>query len=111
MAETLTGTWLPHPGNPVRRWNHARCAGRILVHRGIPYRFAQEQRRYGAGVHAFRIDTLTPTTYRETAIAGNPLLKPSGTGWNAEAMHHIDILAEPDDTFFAVYDGEGLIHH
>ena len=111
MADTLAGPWTAHPQSPVRHRNHARCAGRILVHEGTPYRFAQEQRRYGAGLHAFRIDTLTPTTYRETAVPGNPLLEPSGTGWNAEAMHHIDILREADGGFFAVYDGEGLIRH
>lgn len=109
VAEALTGPWRPHPRSPVRRRNYARCAGRILVHGGVPYRFAQEQRRYGAGVHAFRIDSLTPTAFKETPIDGNPLLapSPSGSGWNAEAMHHLDVLKESDGTFFAVYDGEG----
>ena len=107
-ADQVEGPWQRHPASPVRRGNHARCAGRIIEHEGRLVRFAQEQAGgYGGGVHAYLIDELTPTHYRETPHPTNPILAPGGSGWTATGMHHIDVHPHPDGGYVAVYDGEG----
>ena len=49
--------------------------------------------------------TMTPLWYAETPLAPDPLLEPSGTGWNARCMHHIDPHRLPDGTLVAFVDG------
>jgi len=110
VARELTGPWTLHPKSPLRRWNYARGAGRIIEHRGDLYRFGQEQAKgYGHGVHAFRILELSDGDYREEPLAANPLLAPVGDGWACAAMHHIDVLKLGDEEYFAVFDGQGRI--
>ena len=110
VSEALTGPWSPHPRSPVRRWNCARCAGRIIEHEGALYRLGQEQARgYGAGVHGFRILELNETDYREEPLAGNPLLVPGGDGWNCAAVHHLDVLNLGGGQYLAVFDGQGRL--
>lgn len=107
VAERLCGPWRPHPQSPVRRGNYSRCAGRILRYQGRLFRFAQEQRAYGAAVHVFCVETLTPRRFRESRCRAGPLLEAGAAAWCATGMHHIDILPRADGTFLAAYDGEG----
>lgn len=105
-ADSLTGEWQPHPKNPIRRGNFSRCAGRILKLNDKLYRLAQDQRGYGAGVYAFEVQTLSPTSYSETpAKEYNPILKPGSANWCETGMHHLDLITTKNG-YFAVFDGE-----
>ncbi len=107
IADQLEGPWRPHPANPVRRGNFSRCGGRIIQHDGKHYRLAQDQRGYGAGLHAFEIITLTPTHYKELpAKTLNPILLPGSADWTETGMHHLDVIQTAPDRYFGVFDGE-----
>lgn len=86
------GPWRAHPQTPVR---HDRGAARPAgpVHRGRDgqlYRPAQDCRaRYGAAVVIHRIDELTPTTFRETAVRRLDPVAP----W-AEGLHTVCALGD-----------------
>lgn len=107
-ADNLTGPWSEHPSSPVvegDRWK-ARPAGRVIEVDGALYRFAQQcEPNYGTLVRAFEIVELTPGSYREREITESPVLKPSGEGWNATGMHHIDAQQLEDGSWIAVVDG------
>jgi hypothetical protein len=70
-APTPFGPWTPHRRNPVKSdVRSARPAGRPYRHNGAWYRPAQNcSVRYGYGLSINRIDTLTPTEYREVEVA------------------------------------------
>lgn len=70
-APTLLGPWTPHVLNPVAVDVHgARPAGRVFAHGGRYYRPVQDGAPYyGRAMTLRRIDTLTPTSFAETAVA------------------------------------------
>jgi hypothetical protein len=65
------GPWTPHRYNPVRvDARGARPAGRLFRKNGILYRPGQDcAPRYGSATIVHRIDEITPTSYRETAVS------------------------------------------
>lgn len=70
-ATTLDGEWTPHPRNPVvSDVRCARPAGRVSCSSdGRILRPAQDcSSRYGGAIVICRVDVLTTTDYRETAI-------------------------------------------
>ncbi|MEM8993359.1 MAG: hypothetical protein AAGF23_01080 [Acidobacteriota bacterium] len=104
----LMGPWRPHAENPLIASNarKARPGGRVVEHRGRLLRFAQVcQPSYGTAVRAFEIETLNPREYREREVQAEPLLGPSGRGWNAGGMHHIDAQIDPAGGVIAAVDG------
>mgnify|MGYP006280126069 CR=1 FL=1 len=108
-ADTITGPWHEHPQSPVvtddPEW--ARPAGRVVLVDGVLTRFAQDcTGLYGASVRAARITTLTVDTYAETRVPGPPVVSGSGSGWNAQRMHHVDAHQQPDGTWRAAVDGD-----
>jgi hypothetical protein len=107
FSESLTGPYREHPSSPITSDDTcARPAGRIVLLDGAPLRFAQVGRpSYGSAVRAFRITELTPSSYREEEVAPSPILTASGSGWNAEGMHHIDAHRLEDGTWIAAVDG------
>jgi hypothetical protein len=105
-ASDLRGPWLPHESSPVVR-SDSRPGGRVTLWDARIIRYAQRGvPTYGSAVHAFEIDELTPTRYREHAIADAPVLAASGQGWNAHGMHHIDPCPNADGTWIAYVDGK-----
>ena len=107
-AEQLTGPWHKHPRNPIVRADRrrARPAGRILIRGNHLIRFAQDcVPRYGSRVRAFDILELTTTSYTEVENSASPVLQPSGCGWNASCMHHVDAQQQPDSSWLACVDG------
>lgn len=108
FAEHLTGPWREHPQSPLVKADvtRARPAGRILALNGKLVRFAQVcVPRYGSRVRAFDILELTTSSYAEVENAANPVLQPSGSGWNASCMHHVDAHQQPDGSWIACVDG------
>jgi hypothetical protein len=108
-SDELTGPYREHPSSPVVTDDTcARPAGRVVIHDGSPLRFAQVGRpAYGTAVRAFRITGLTPDTYHEEEAASAPILSPTGSGWNANGMHHVDTQRLEDGTWIAAVDGRG----
>jgi len=107
-ASELLGPWLEHPRSPLIQNDprRARPAGRILKFDNKLFRFAQDcVPHYGSSVRTFEILELTPTSYAEVEIGDGPVLRASGSGWNASGMHHIDAQQQPDGNWLACVDG------
>ena len=91
-AQDFTGPWTEHPLSPVVKKNR-----HTAWPAGIPFMLDGEVSRlgmdivptYGYQVHAFKIIGLSTKTYVEKMI-DTVLVKASGQGWNADAMHHVD---------------------
>ena len=69
-SRALDGEWRPHPANPITRdAAGARPAGRLFQRAGALIRPGQDcSRRYGEAVVLHRVDVLSTTEYRETAV-------------------------------------------
>ena len=108
-AAELKGQWTEHPLSPIvpKDLNTARPGGRPFVIDGALYRLGQDcYPTYGNQVHAFQITQISPTTYAEKMI-DTPLVKASSQGWNAEAMHHVDVQQIGKDKWLAAVDALG----
>jgi hypothetical protein len=109
QSRTLFGPWTEHPASPIveRDARLARPAGRVIATReGRILRFAQDcSSSYGASVRALEITRLTPSSYAETQIAGDPILEGSGTGWNGQSMHQVDPHELTEGGWIACVDG------
>ena len=109
FADSLTGPWKEHPQSPVVANNGhiARPAGRVIVRGDHLIRFAQDcDPAYGIRVFAFRITRLSTEEYQEVPVNDEPVIGPTGKGWNADRMHHVDAHLLPDGkTWRAYVDG------
>ncbi len=107
-AKSLLGRWQMHPKNPIVKSDprYARPAGRIIVHEGKLYRFAQDcSKIYGGQVFAFEIEEISETEYKEKLVSPSPIIKGTGMGWNARGMHHIDLREMEPRRWVAAVDG------
>jgi hypothetical protein len=107
-SDDLRGPWHEHAMSPVIVGNGhiARPAGRVLVHENRIFRYAQDcDPTYGTHVRAFEITDLLPHTYKEKQLFDRPILGPSGHGWNACGMHHVDPHLMNDGRWIACVDG------
>ena len=107
-ADELTGPWKEHSMSPVVNGDghFARPAGRVLVEDNRIIRFAQDcEPVYGTRVYAFDISELSERSYTEKLCSDLPILEPSGTGWNACGMHHLDPHMVNDHSWIACVDG------
>jgi hypothetical protein len=112
FSEELTGPWREHPRSPLigADMRRARPAGRVLTLNDKLIRFAQDcVPRYGSRVRAFDIFELTTTSYAEVENPRSPVLQPTGSGWNAHGMHHVDAHQQPDGSWLACVDGFNVI--
>jgi hypothetical protein len=109
VSDELPGTYREHPSSPiVVDDTGARPAGRVVIHNGMPLRFAQVGRpSYGTAVRAFRITKLTTSSYREEEVTAAPLFGPGAADWNANGMHHVDAHLLDDGTWIGAVDGRG----
>ena len=107
-ADRLAGPWRPHLANPVLRHDRraARPAGRVIRYQDALIRFSQDYTAYyGRQVRAFRIGELSTECYSERELVEMDGLGPSGQGWNATGMHHINIHELAPDSWIACVDG------
>jgi hypothetical protein len=112
-ADMLLGPWQAHPQNPLIQADahRARPGGRVTVLGDRIIRYAQDDAPfYGKQVRAFEIMTLTTTRYAEREVPESPVLQPSGAGWNAKGMHHIDPHRLDDTHWLASVDGHYEAH-
>ena len=107
-SDSLTSDWVEHPSSPIVANDNstARPAGRnIFYGNSVILRFAQKDDiSYGQAVRAFQVDTLTKTSYAEHEVSESPLIAASGSGWNADGMHHVDAWWV-GDRWLAAVDG------
>ena len=104
----LMGPWRPHARNPLISSDprRARPGGRVIEFQDRLFRFAQVREPfYGTAVRAFEITTLNSQEYGEGEALEGPLLGPSGQGWNAGGMHHIDAQVDESGAIIAAVDG------
>jgi len=109
-ADNLTGPWYEHSQSPIVKGdkNIARPGGRVLVYDDSIFRYTQDgDPTYGNQIWAFEITELTPTSYKEEKVSEAPILKASGAGWNAKAMHNIDPHQLEENKWIASVDGHG----
>jgi len=107
-AQDLVGPWIEHPQSPIIEGNPhtARPGGRVLVLGDRIVRYAQDcYPMYGTQIRAFEIIELTTTGYCEREACEHPILIPSGNGWNALGMHHVDPHQMDDGRWLACVDG------
>jgi hypothetical protein len=102
-AEAPAGPWRPHRLWPVKLdIRSSRPAGGVFRIGGALFRPAQDcARSYGAGVTINRVDELTPSRFRETAIA---TLRPDPSGPFPDGIHTFT----PDEGF-AWVDGKRYV--
>jgi hypothetical protein len=101
-SDSLMGPWQPHVGNPVKcDVRSARPAGTPFLKDQLLYRPAQDcSERYGGGIAINRVETLTPTAFRETVVArlaadpGGPF--PHGTHTLSAAGRYVFIDGRKD---------------
>ena len=110
-ADSLTGPWQEHPLSPIVTENvhKSRPSGRILVYNDKLYRFTMDVDP-PVGTHrvmAYEITDITPTSYSEQLAQEAPVVMPSGSGWNAQAMHQLALVQVNEDTWIASVDGFG----
>jgi hypothetical protein len=107
-ADELTGPWSEHPASPIVAGDptSARPAGRVILDDSQVIRLAQDcSQAYGSVVRAFEVTELTPTAYAERELTPSPLLAGSGSGWNADGMHHLDAHRLEGGGWIAAVDG------
>lgn len=107
-AEGLTGPWYEHSRSPIvnRDPIRGRPGGRVIEWNDRLIRYSQNcAESYGKEVRAFEILTIDRSEYVDREYPGNPVLAPTGTGWNGTRMHTIDPHELEDGTWIACVDG------
>ena len=108
-ALDLMGPWNEHPQSPIvkKDLNTARPGGRPFVIDGVLYRLGQDcYPTYGNQVRAFQVTRINTKSYSEKMI-DTPLVKSSSKGWNAEAMHHLDVHQIDRNNWIGAVDALG----
>ncbi|MEO8354721.1 MAG: hypothetical protein ABI621_02290 [Chloroflexota bacterium] len=110
-ADSLTGPWKEHPQSPIVMGDvrKSRPSGRMIVYDGKLYRFTMDLQP-PVGTHqvmAYEIMEITPTSYSEKLAQEAPVVMPSGSGWNAQAMHQLDPVQVDSNSWIASVDGFG----
>ena len=110
-ADDLLGPWYEHPQSPIVEQNNhiARSSGRVLVYENRLFRYTMDVNP-PVGTHqvwSYEVTDLTPTTYAEERVGQEPIVKASGSGWNAQAMHQIDPHQIEPNRWIAAVDGFG----
>lgn len=110
-ANSLTGPWKEHPQSPIVRQDvhKARPSGRLLVYENKLYRFTMDVNP-PVGTHqvmAYEVTEITPDSYSERLAQEAPVVMPSGSGWNSQAMHQLDPVQVDSDSWIASVDGFG----
>jgi hypothetical protein len=96
------GPWTAHPSNPVKTdVRSARPAGTPFVVDGVLYRPSQDSSTtYGARIVLNRVESLTPTSFREQPVA---FVEPDAAGPYPDGLHTICAVGD-----ITVIDGKRL---
>lgn len=110
-ADSLIGPWKEHPQSPIVTGDvhKSRPSGRLLVYQNKLYRFTMDIDP-PVGTHqvmAYEITDISPARYAEKLAQETPVVMPSGSGWNGEAMHQLDPVQADANSWIASVDGFG----
>lgn len=110
-ADSLTGPWKEHPLSPVVTGDvhKSRPSGRLLIYENKLFRFTMDVDP-PSGTHqvmVYEITEITPDRYAEELAQETPVVMPSGSGWNGQAMHQIDPVQVDSDSWIVSVDGFG----
>lgn len=110
-ADSLTGLWQEHPQSPIVTGDvhKSRPSGRLLILDDKLYRFTMDIDP-PLGTHqvmAYEVTEISPDAYSEKLAQEAPVLMPSGSGWNGQAMHQLDPIQVDSDSWIASVDGFG----
>ncbi len=84
-------SWTEHPSSPIATGSTlSRNAGRPIVHDG--YIDWPSQNDDAKTVRLHRITDLTPSSFSWSEVATSPILQPTDVDWNANDMHHVDMM-------------------
>lgn len=100
----LRAFWADHPTGPYRpHWlpvariynrKNVRPGGRVVSVNGQLIRPVQDNTDcYGKQLRAMVIERLDRGWFSERPLQESPILQPSGTGWYAQRIHHLDLHA------------------
>ena len=110
-SDSLTGPWKEHPQSPIVAGDvhKSRPSGRLLIYENKLYRFTMDIDP-PVGTHqvmAYEITEISPDAYMEKLAQETPVVMPSGSGWNGQAMHQLDPVQVDSDSWIASVDGFG----
>ena len=108
FSVSLRGPWQEHPASPIICDNphSARPAGRVIVWKDRPVRFAQDcYPVYGMRIRAFEVTELSTDAYHESQLSNRSILGPGFKVWNVGGMHHIDPHPLDSSQWIAAVDG------
>ena len=111
-AKHPLGPWTAHWLPSIRHYSKSstRPGGRPIITDGQLVRFSQDNKDYyGQQLRAWRVTAMNRLWYSEAPLFEQPILKGTGSGWNARCMHHIDAFEMPESErsseFIAFVDG------
>ena len=107
-SNTLTGQWQEHPKSPIvhNSPHFARPGGKVIMHNGDIYRYAQDETpNYGTKVWAIQITELSEKNYQEKAPEKHPVVEPGNEWWNKDGMHTVDAHQIASGEWIALVDG------
>ena len=107
-SDKLFKDWCEHPKSPIVVDDRARArsAGKMITYGTQLYRFSQDCTKiYGENVRAHEIIKLNKTEYLEQEYSENPILQPTGKGWNSHRTHHLHAIEEASGNWIAAVDG------
>lgn len=107
-ADSPLGNWRSHLLPVARRYDKSstRPGGRPIVLDNSLIRFSQDNTKYyGHQLRAWKITTLNRLWFRQQPLIDRPILQPSGSGWNANQMHHADVHLQDNGELLVFVDG------
>ena len=102
------GPWIPHlmPLARIYSKRSTRPGGKPVLIGDKLIRFAQDNTKfYGHQLRAMQVSCLNRIWYSEKPYVSEPILRPSGVGWNGLGMHHLDLHQLNDGQLLAFVDG------
>ncbi|KAK9070270.1 hypothetical protein SSX86_010670 [Deinandra increscens subsp. villosa] len=110
-SNTPFGPWKQHKKNPVHnkgKESGARNGGRPFFYEGNMYRLGQDDgETYGKRVRVFKIEALTPYSYKEVEVdLGIEKPTKGKNAWNGARSHHLDVQRLRSGQWIAVSDGD-----
>ena len=110
-ADSLLGPWQEHPQSPIVSGDvhKSRPSGRLLVFENKLYRFTMDIKP-PVGTHqvmVYEITEISADSYSERLAQEAPVVMPSGSGWNGQAMHQLDPVQVDSNSWIASVDGFG----
>lgn len=112
-ARQLDGPWSEHASSPI--WTGSRIlrpAGRLVQTADQMVLFTQDgTRTYGESVYSADVGPIILSRATELNISESSVIGATGSGWNADGMHHVDAQPLTDGQWIAAVDGKFIQKH